>query len=303
MSPIPRPPLTFAAGTLDRAGQHRSDPAWQAAAREDPNARVVVVGPDALTDVPAPAGSDAIFLGLDGDRPVFARFDGESAAQAVVLQARPGSAITRGDDEAALFAYAAALLAWHRSCLFCGRCGEPTEVSEAGFVRRCGNGHAHHPRTDPAIIVLVVDRRGDRVLLGRQGWWPPRRYSTLAGFVEPGETLERAVAREVDEEAGVQAAEIRYVASQPWPFPGNLMLGFEATWAGGEAHVADRELEDVRWYTRAEIETAAANDEAWPADDSTEPDAISPPGGQVLLPPRLTIARMLIEGWLAAEPA
>ena len=302
MSGTSRPPLTFAAGTLERAGLHRSDQAWQAAARQDENARVVVVGPDALTDVPAPAGPDAIFLGLDGSRPVFARLDGEGASQATVMQAKPGSAVTRGDEESALFAYAAALVAWHRSCLFCGRCGEPTEVSEAGFVRRCVNGHEHHPRTDPAIIVLVVDRHDDRVLLGRQPWWPPRSYSTLAGFVEPGETLEHAVAREVEEEAGVHVAEIRYVASQPWPFPGNLMLGFEADWVRGEAHVADRELEEVRWFTRAEIETAVADDEAWPGDEATEPGTVSVMDG-LLLPPRLSIARMLLADWLATGPA
>jgi NAD+ diphosphatase len=299
MTSTPRPALIFAGGTLDRAGHRRSDPEWQASARADPGARVVVVGPDGLADAPAPAGPDALFRGLDSGRAVFARLDGEGANQGVVMQARPGSAVARGDDEAALFAYAAALGAWHRACAFCGRCGQPTEMGEAGFVRRCPNGHEHHPRTDPAIIVLVVDRDGDRVLLGRQPWWPPRRYSTLAGFVEPGESLEQAVTREVEEEAGVVAAEVRYVASQPWPFPGNLMLGFEATWAGGEAGVGDPEMEEVRWFTREEITTAAAHDEPWPDPDAPEPES----GGGALLPPKLTISRTLLEDWLAAGPA
>jgi NAD+ diphosphatase len=149
-------------------------------------------------------------------------------------------------------------------------------VAEAGFVRACPNcGAQHHPRTDPVVIMLVLD--GDRVLLGRQPSWPAGRYSALAGFVEPGESLEEAVAREVREEAGVEIANARYIASQPWPFPSSLMLGFFADHAGGEPHVVDAELEDVRWFERDEL-------------------------ADTILPPPLAIARTLIDTWLAGGP-
>lgn len=142
----------------------------------------------------------------------------------------------------------------------------------------------HHPRTDPVVIMLVLDPPRDSVLLGRQASWPGGRYSALAGFVEPGEALEEAVTREVLEEAGVSTRDARYVSSQPWPFPSSLMLGFTAVATGGEPVARDGELEHVRWFTRAEVEAAARNG-----------------GNGVLLPPRLAIARRLIDGWLAGE--
>jgi NAD+ diphosphatase len=147
-------------------------------------------------------------------------------------------------------------------------------------VRTCPRcGAQHHPRTDPVVITLVHD--GDRrVLLGRQPTWPAGRYSALAGFVEPGESLEEAVVREIGEEAGVAVTAVRYRSSQPWPFPASLMLGFEAAYAGGDAHPHDHELEDVRWVSRAELARAVAGE------------------GPLLLPPPLAIARRLIEGWL-----
>ncbi len=196
--------------------------------------------------------------------------------------------------EAGLFAYAAAMLHWHRSHRFCGRCGKPTTSFDAGHVRRCEDGHAWHPRTDPVVIMLVVDTPGDRLLLGRQPSWPANRFSALAGFVEPGEPLEHAVARECGEEAGVTVGEVRYVASQPWPFPANLMLGFEAEWTGGEAQVFDEELEAVRWFSREELTAAARADVAWEADGAVPAD-----DAKLLLPPRLAIARHLVDGWLA----
>ena len=140
------------------------------------------------------------------------------------------------------------------------------------------------------MITLVHD--GDRVLLGRNANWPPRRFSALAGFVEPGESLEEAVVRETGEEAGIAVSDVRYVSSQPWPFPASLMLGFSAPYAAGEAHVRDDELQDVRWFERAEIEAAAAiadkDDWGTPGD----------PGGPLRLPPSLAIARRLIDAWL-----
>jgi NAD+ diphosphatase len=142
-------------------------------------------------------------------------------------------------------------------------------------------GAEHHPRTDPVVIMLIVDAERDRVLLGRQASWPPRRYSALAGFVEPGESLEDAVAREVLEESGVEVTGARYVSSQPWPFPSSLMLGFEASYVAGEPVAADGELEDARWCSRAELTDAAGG------------------RGELLLPPPLAIARRLVDGWLA----
>jgi NAD+ diphosphatase len=139
----------------------------------------------------------------------------------------------------------------------------------------------HHPRTDPVVITLVHDDGGERVLLGREPTWPAGRYSTLAGFVEPGESLEEAVVREIGEEAGIAVADVRYRSSQPWPFPASLMLGFEAAYAGGEVHPHDQELEDVRWVSRAELERAVAGE------------------GPLQVPPPLAIARRLMEGWLA----
>jgi NAD+ diphosphatase len=305
-------PTTFAGGTLDRAADRRADPAWVRARVADPSSRAVVAAPDgvlvvdgdpprpalvALADgaegggpadaaAPAPLAPDGgapgpVLLGLRGGRALFAveGGDGPAPAGARLAGLREVAARLPGPD-AALLAYASALLHWHRRTRFCGVCGAPTEVAEAGHLRTCPRcGAHHHPRTDPVVIVLVTD--GDRALLGRQARWPPGRYSALAGFVEPGESLEEAVAREVREEAGVEVAEPAYRASQPWPFPLSLMLGFEARAAGGEPAPRDGELEDVRWLTRAELAGAAEG------------------RGPVQLPPPEAIARRLVDGWLA----
>jgi NAD+ diphosphatase len=180
---------------------------------------------------------------------------------------------------AGLLFYAAGLLAWHRSAARCGRCGAGTRVDRAGHQRVCTDGACgavQFPRTDPAIITLV--RRGDRALLGRQPQWPAGRFSTLAGFVEPGESLEQAVAREVHEEVGLPVARTVYFASQPWPFPHSLMIGFR-TWAGPGDLVIGDELEDARWFTRHELRSAMA-------------------AGGVTIPPPFALSRSLIEDWL-----
>ena len=241
----------------------------------------MVVGPAGVAlagetpDLVSLDGRDGFFLGIaEGGEPLF------------VVQASDGEPLTGLRDAAAvlsqadagLVAYASALAHWHDTHGYCGVCGEPTQPREAGHTRRCPNGHVHHPRTDPVVIMLVSD--SDRLLLGRRPPWPPGRYSCLAGFVEPGESLEAAVAREILEESGVTVGAVEYRLSQPWPFPLSLMLGFEATYASGEPHVADRELEDVAWFTRDEIVA-----------------------GTPLLPPPFTIARRLIDGWLAGTPA
>ncbi len=162
-----------------------------------------------------------------------------------------------GREEANLLAYARAMSYWHTQHRYCGHCGSPTRSAEGGHLRVCTApdcGIQHFPRTDPAIIVLVSSERG--ALLGRQPTWPPHLYSTIAGFVEPGEQLEEAVAREVWEETGVKVEAPRYRASQPWPFPGALMLGFQARARTETIRCHDEELETARWFSRWELQEA-----------------------------------------------
>jgi NAD+ diphosphatase len=288
-------PNTFAGARLDRVTARRRDAAWVAGRLADPASRAVVaaeaavlVEGEALALAPlAPlreAGAQPLLLGVQDGRALFAA-DADGLDPAVLapaeLVAVRDIAPRLAQDEGGLIAYAAALLNWHRRHRFCANCGNATDVEEAGLLRRCPVcGAEHHPRTDPVVIMLVVDEGRDRVLLGRQASWPPGRYSALAGFVEPGESLEDAVGREVLEEAGVEVAGARYVSSQPWPFPSSLMLGFTVGYVGGEAVAVDGELDDARWFTRAELEAAAAG------------------RGEAQLPPPLAIARSLIDGWL-----
>src|SRR5262245_6534910 len=157
-------------------------------------------------------------------------------------------------DEAGLVAYARAMVLWRQRHRFCGTCGSENIATSAGHVMRCSNascGAEQFPRLDPAIIVLVTD--GERALLGRQASWPAGRYSTIAGFVEPGESLEDAVVREVHEETGISVDDVRYHSSQPWPFPSSLMLGFTAHARSSTITLQDGELEDARWFSRADI--------------------------------------------------
>ena len=181
--------------------------------------------------------------------------------------------------EASILAYAKGILHWHARHGYCGVCGSATEIREAGHLRKCTNpdcGALHFPRTDPAVIMLVS--RGDRALLGRKEEWVEGMYSTLAGFVEPGESLEQAVAREVEEEAGVSVTNIRYHSSQPWPFPASLMLGFFAE-AESDAYTRNEtELQDLRWFTREELAGGGAGIARRPRSDS--------------------IARRLIDEWI-----
>jgi NAD+ diphosphatase len=307
-------PNTFAGAVLDRAGMGRRDAAWVHERLNDPRSRtlaltrdgILVTGPDdapELVRLPPsaiPGRLDAaVLLGVEPDGSGLFAVDVEHVHDrhrpltpgARVLGLREAGAVL-APELSGLAAYAAAMVGWHRSHPHCARCGALTDVAEGGHVRRCPVcGAEHHPRTDPVVIMLVLD--GDRVLLGRQRSWPPGRYSALAGFVEPGEALEEAVAREVEEEAGVLVRDVRYVSSQPWPFPSSLMLGFTARYADGDPAVRDGELEDVRWFTRAEVAAAAAREgsERWEA---------GAPGASLLLPPPIAIARRLIDSWLAA---
>jgi NAD+ diphosphatase len=293
---------TFAGERLDRVAPRRTDPAWVARRRADPSSRAVVATADGVLverdgATPAyvsldelPPDAEVVLLGVDGEEgedggtAVFAADPGPERAAALrpdaqVLGLRDVAGMAAVAD-AGLLAHATGLLNWHRRHRFCANCGSPTDSGEAGHVRVCPRcGAQHHPRTDPVVITLIHD--GDRVLLGRNANWPENRFSALAGFVEPGESLEEAVVREIGEEAGVTVSEVRYVSSQPWPFPASLMLGFEAAYADGDPHPHDRELQAVRWFTREEVARAVAGE------------------GDLDVPPPLAIARRLIDGWLA----
>jgi NAD+ diphosphatase len=187
-----------------------------------------------------------------------------------------------GARDAGLATTAIALAAWHETHPRCPRCGTPTEVVAAGWVRRCpADASEHYPRTDPAVIMAVVDD-DDRLLLGHAAQWPENRFSTLAGFVEPGEAIEHAVRREVGEEVGVLVGEVTYRGSQPWPFPASLMLAFWARALTTAIAVDGTEITAARWFTRSDLAAQAT-------------------AGAVLLPMRASIARVLIEEWFGAR--
>lgn len=279
----------LADASLDRLGHLRKDAAWLESARargqylavwrrrnlvgrDEPMTPVFL---DATITAALGVASEVVLLGHRDDTPCFAiGLSGESPPSL------PGSfEEIRGigqrlrPADAALLAYARAMVVWHERHRHCSVCGTRTESIEAGHARQCPHCNAKHfPRVDPAIIVLVAD--DERCLLGRQAAWPTGRYSTIAGFVEPGESLEDAVRREVREETGVWVAEVAYHSSQPWPFPSSLMAGFRARPAGGAIDLRDGELEDARWVDRADIVA-----------------------GRILLPPRVSIAYRLIEEW------
>ncbi len=220
---------------------------------------------------------ELVWLGLLGDRGCFA-IDLSSLADPFEHSCLAGEGEfleirnvmgTMGQDDAGLGAYARGILYWHAQSLFCGLCGARTEPRQGGFLRACtdaGCGKEHFPRTDPSVNVLVID--GDRCLLGRQPHWIPSVYSALAGFVEPGESLERAAVREVEEEVGIEIENPVYFSSQGWPFPASLMLGFTARARNTEIVLCDDELEDARWYSRAELGDPGAHGFIVPGDYS-----------------------------------
>lgn len=284
-------PLPLARSGVDRASHRRSEdllPALLAAPAtlvlEVSGGRAPVVeveGTVALAlraPVPDDAGRLALFLGTDAagiDHVAVA--SGRDEAPPSWRGLRELGAVL-GARDAGLLTQAVALLGWHANHPRCPRCGEPTRVTEAGYSRHCDNdGSSHYPRTDPAVIMTVVDGR-DRLLLGHQVTWPPGRFSTLAGFVEPGEPLEAAVRREVAEESGIAVGRVDYRGSQPWPFPASIMLGFHAHAESTDIDVDGVEIEQARWFTRSELAAAVAT-------------------AEVLLPPSVSIARALIEQW------
>jgi NAD+ diphosphatase len=313
---LPSPPTpAFTGGTLDRAAKLRASSSRVDGLIADPAARAVFSRGDAvlvstdgsqLVRAPLPQTTLAgrpdgrpapLLLGLEADGPLFGidlDWLDEAGSERVSVAGRLNSLRDAGmllpAPEAGLAAYLVALTAWHRHHRFCANCGAPTDLVEAGLSRHCPScGRSHFPRTDPVVIMVV--QHDDRLLLGRRPVWPAGRYSLLAGFVAPGETPEEAVVREVREESGIEAQAPRYVTSQPWPFPASLMLGFIASSPGGEPYCADGELQDVRWFSREEVQVACAEGSDW-----TDSEEESSPW--LLLPPPVSIARSLIDWWL-----
>jgi len=310
--------LTYAGHDFERAAGRRRNADWIAEQQRRPDATVLPVWRDnSLIDEGGEPGGvpravflvgdhaqtilrqrDSVFLGLDNDVPMFAADIGDldledarvtvgddGTRTAFVDLRRVGALLPHG--EGAILAYARGLVFWHKRHLFCGVCGRPTRSEEAGHVRRCSDetcDSMHFPRTDPAVIMLVTHDgpEGERCLLGRQPTWTPGLYSSLAGFVEPGESLEDAVAREVFEEARIRVTDVQYRESQPWPFPASLMLGFRARALDTEIDTTEDELEEACWFTRDGLREHYKRQEALGVFSS--PDSI---------------ARKLIHDWLA----
>lgn len=316
------PAIRYAGGALDRAAKLRQDDDWVSAAFVSDAAVAVLMHDDrslvtGLTSGETPptaaivplsvvrehVTADAftwVFLGLDGETPVFAVDLSTEAIAEVPHVTDAGEFVDLrkvgplvSEQDASLLAYARAVLGWHRRHRFCSACGSSTEIRRAGHVRRCCNpacGVESFPRTDPVVIMLVTypatHERPERVLMGRHGRLPPGAYSILAGFVEPGESLEDAVAREIWEEAGVRVRDVTYCGSQPWPFPYSMMIGFRATAESEDISVDRDELEDAQWFTAAEVTTFGE----W-GDDSA----------QFRRPRKDSIARVLLDRWLAGD--
>jgi NAD+ diphosphatase len=221
--------------------------------------------------------AELIFLGMDGETALFAPLVAKPGGRAwsvfaLLNRMRP--------EEAAIWGAARSLNEWHARHVFCGTCGNATRAYRGGWGRRCeGCAAEHFPRVDPVVIMLA--EHDGKVLLGRQPQYPPGRYSALAGFVEPGESIEEAVARELAEEAGVEARDVRYVASQPWPFPGQLMIACVARARSAELRLDRNELEDAMWVDRAGVAAALTGE----------------PGAPFLAPPHYAIAHTLLRHW------
>lgn len=283
--------IGFTGSMLDRADHLRLHPERVAELAASPAARLLDLAElDPVLDEEGRlawsangavvAEPELIFLGLNGETPLFAPLR-------QIASVPPAWSIFRlmglmAPDDLALWGAARSLIAWHARHGFCANCGGATAPFRAGWGRRCPACAAEHfPRVDPVVIMLAEHE--DRLLLGRQPLYPPRRYSALAGFVEPGESIEEAVAREFKEEAGIRVRDVRYLASQPWPFPGQLMIACIAR-AEDDRLVIDRtEMDDARWFSRADVAAALAGD----------------PQAPFLPPPPFAIARTLLADWLA----
>lgn len=284
--------IAFSGSPLDRADHLRHDPA-ALAGMMNVSARLLRL--DGL--IPALSaegglqwgslaeahdGAELVFLGLLDGRACFAAVPDEGAeGPAYTLPNIWGILGHFSETDLAIYGGARSLVDWHARHRFCARCGHSTEIAKGGWQRNCPACSAQHfPRTDPVTIMLV--EWDDRLLLGRQPQFPPGRFSALAGFVEPGETVEEAVRREVLEEAGLSVGDVRYVASQPWPFPSQLMIGCHAQALGCELTIDKNELEEADWFTRREVEEALQGAET----------------ARFLAPPRQAVARSLLEWWM-----
>jgi NAD+ diphosphatase len=305
-SPLPLGELPLSRGRLDRAAHRRLELDLVPQLLADSATRVVVlvaesmeVLPDGTLAVRSPLPDDrhrlAFFLGEDGADPGHDLTTGAgSQTKRVAYLAVVGDPTDAGhgdwqtlraagsdltDRDAGIFTTTQALANWHAAHQFCPRCGAPTEPEQAGWIRRCTrDGSEHYPRTDPAVIVAVVDDQ-DRLLLGRNAQWPEGRFSVLAGFVEPGESFEAAVVREVHEEVGIVVTDVTFLGNQPWPFPSSAMVGFRARAATTSLRPDRVEMAEARWFSRDEYRSALKN------NDIRTPSGIS-------------IAQRLIEDWL-----
>ena len=301
-------PNFFAGGAVNRRADLRRDSEWLSERLNHPQTRILPVWRSrsllVMGEQPAAAmlAAQDVEAMLDEKRTAFLGVVEERAHFSLDLsyldEAEVASALASHGEfidlrntgglldptESNLLAYARGLAYWHERHHFCGVCGHPAEARDAGHIRQCTNpecGAQHFPRTDPAVIMLVADEADERCLLGQAPRFIPGMYSTLAGFVEPGESLEEAVAREVLEESGVPVTNVRYHSSQPWPFPASIMLGFYATAAATELTLDENELVDAVWKTRDELRNS-------PEDDSFR------------MPRGISIARRLIDDWIAA---
>lgn len=277
----------LAGSALDRVEERRVDPEWVAARWADPEAVLLAVGESAVAATPD---------GSLATRPTTGEYDADHHYLLGLLDGRPWFAAWATDGLTPLRSImdglpaphlqaaftGAGLATWHANTSFCPRCGSPTRVVSGGQSRVCtACGRELYPRTDPAVIVAILDPEG-RILLGRQPSWAPGRVSVFAGFVEMGESLEQAVHREMAEEVALELTDVTYLGSQPWPFPRSLMVGFRARAERTEVTEAEGEIELARWFTVAELRAAMAS-------------------GDVTLPPHTSIARRMIEAWLAGS--
>lgn len=243
--------LAYNGLTLDRAPSLRADADWLTTQLANPQARVIPFHHDKLVLANAPTDTETVFLGLDGEIPVFATEVDQPAGETRDLRSLVA---TLDPAEAATLAYARGILHWNRNQRYCGACGGPTTAHDGGHIRVCQQcGKQLFPRIEPAVIVLVTWH--DQCLLARHHGAAADAWSTLAGFIEVGENLEAAVRREVREEAGVLLDTVHYQASQAWPFPAGLMIGYRATAASGTIDVDGAELDEARWFTAPEVRT------------------------------------------------
>ncbi|TNE36292.1 MAG: NAD(+) diphosphatase [Alphaproteobacteria bacterium] len=323
---LPRNINTFANSPLDRAAHRRLDPDWIGAARQAETSLIIPfwrlqplvlpplregeghdagwMRPDLIKDLPqGPGGS--LFLGVKGERAYFAQDldparspeeEGPLAGLGEFMEMRAAGTVLPGGD-AAILAQAKAMIDWHARHGFCAVCGAPTHIQEAGYKRVCPSCQAEHfPRTDPVVIMLATD--GERALLGNGKGWPPKMFSTLAGFVEPGESIEEAVAREVFEETGIKVAEVSYHSTQPWPFPSSLMIGCIAQASTTDITIDPNELAQAVWFDRDVVRDAV---KAAEAGAGLGLNRRGPREAPLWVPPPMAISHQLIKAWAFEE--